>query len=145
MINFIVKSRKDIEEGFFPGGRSILVSITDPDKGFPNRTNWYENTLWVKFDDADTKANENTVLIGSSIARSIYRFVNRYVLDGIENVVVHCEAGMSRSAGAAAALSKIFNNDDSLIVKNKPFYNRKVYREIMDFYLDVDIHNHRHH
>lgn len=137
MINFIVKNRKEVEGGFFPGGKSILVSISDPGKEFPVPSDQYENTLWVAFDDADTKTSDDTVLIGSGTARSIYRFVSNHVKSGVDNVVVNCEAGMSRSAGVAAALSKIFNGDDSQIIKGKPLYNRKAYSEIMNFHFGV--------
>ena len=51
----------------------------------------------------------------------------------IENIIVHCEAGVSRSAGMAAALMKFYNDDDSLIFDN-PIYcpNMTVYRTVLE-------------
>ena len=39
-------------------------------------------------------------------------------MDEIEWIIVHCEAGVSRSAGAVAALSKLLNGDDSYFFKH---------------------------
>jgi predicted protein tyrosine phosphatase len=48
-------------------------------------------------------------------------------------VIVHCEAGISRSAATAAALSKHYNGDDSW-VWSAPRYNpnKLVYRVLLD-------------
>ena len=43
---------------------------------------------------------------------------------------MHCEAGISRSAGAVAALSKVINGDDSYFFKMF-LPNRLVYRLIL--------------
>lgn len=40
--------------------------------------------------------------------------------DKVKTIVVHCEAGRSRSAGIAAAISKVYNGDDMVFYK---YYN----------------------
>jgi hypothetical protein len=54
--------------------------------------------------------------------------------DDLDAIVVNCEAGMSRSAGVAVALSRILNGDDSQMVREKPLFNRMVYRTVMEAY-----------
>lgn len=54
---------------------------------------------------------------------------------GVDRVVVQCEAGRSRSAGLAAALGKIYNDDDWFIFDNAKYNpNRYVYRTMLNAY-----------
>lgn len=137
MINFIVRNRNEIERGWCPlTGRSILISITDPDKMHATPHPRYENVFYAKFDDADVQVTPDTKLINGSTARNIVGFVKTSILGGVDTVVVNCEAGISRSAGVAAALSYIFNGSDRDIVKIRPMYNRTVYRAIINAYME---------
>lgn len=53
------------------------------------------------------------------------------IKDKVSNLLVHCEAGWSRSPGVAGALSKIFLDDDMYFFNNySP--NRFVYRMIIN-------------
>jgi predicted protein tyrosine phosphatase len=63
-------------------------------------------------------------------ARAILAFINAY--PNAERIVVHCDAGLSRSPGVAAALAKIHNGDDSEFFKRHSGLNRRVYRMILD-------------
>jgi predicted protein tyrosine phosphatase len=83
----------------------------------------------VKFSDAD-RVSDGIQLIDTDAAESMITFVVKNL--DIDFCVVNCEAGISRSAGCAAALSKIFTGDDSELVRAKPFFNRLVYRTILD-------------
>ena len=66
--------------------------------------------------------------------KKIIEFVNKYVND-IEQIVVHCESGISRSAGVCAALMKILNNDDYYIFNNPKFCpNMTCYRTVLETY-----------
>lgn len=50
-------------------------------------------------------------------------------------MVLHCDAGMSRSPGVAAALSKVLVGDDSQFFKRyRP--NMRVYRTLLERYYD---------
>ena len=51
--------------------------------------------------------------------------------DDIETIIVNCEAGISRSAGVAAALANIINEDDSRYFKEY-LPNMLVYRKILE-------------
>lgn len=136
MTKFIVKSRSDIEAGFFPGGNAVLISISDTGSQPPICNEQYIAQSAYSFDDADVQANPSVRLISTADAMNILNFVDGYMLNDLDYVVVNCEAGMSRSAGCAAALSKIHNGDDNCIIKIKPMYNRKVYSEILNYHFN---------
>lgn len=128
-MKFIVKSRSEIHNAFHPGGGSVLISITDPDKDHCIPSGKYVDVLCIKFHDADLQSN-GIKLIDEKISQEIINFVVKNL--NVDYIVVNCEAGISRSAGTAAALSKIFKGDDSDVVRAKPFFNRKVYRTILE-------------
>jgi hypothetical protein len=129
MVKFIIKNRSDVKNAFFPGKSAVLISITDPDKDHCIPSGQYRDVLCVKFSDAD-RASDGIQLISTDTAERVIRFVVKNL--DVDFCVVNCEAGISRSAGCAAALSKIFTGDDSELVRAKPFFNRTVYRTILD-------------
>lgn len=55
--------------------------------------------------------------------------------DNIDELIIHCHAGVSRSSAVAAAILKVFNNDDSDIF-NAGIYapNMFVYNKILKVY-----------
>ena len=68
------------------------------------------------------------------MARKILDFVEALFKDG-KMYVIHCDAGISRSPGVAAALNKIYFNEDSYYFKNySP--NSLVYTTILKVYYD---------
>ena len=66
--------------------------------------------------------------------KKIIEFINAYV-DKVNKIVVHCEAGISRSAGVCAALMQIINGND-FEVFNNPRYcpNMSCYRTVLEAY-----------
>lgn len=65
-----------------------------------------------------------------SYADKILEFVSTYALD-VDLIAVHCEVGISRSAGCAAALSLIYNGEDQYYFDNY-LPNILVYRKIIN-------------
>ena len=63
-------------------------------------------------------------------ARAILAFVATY--PEALMIVCHCDAGLSRSPGVAAALSKILLGEDDDFFKKHSGLNRRVYRMILD-------------
>ena len=59
---------------------------------------------------------------------------------GLDILCIHCEAGISRSAGIAAALSKIYTGNDNYFFKHY-CPNRLVYRTILNCYYEKDSNN----
>lgn len=113
--------------------RSIIISITD----FWSRpVNFADNPnvigiLRLKFDDV-SRGEENCMT--EEDAKKIIRFVNNYI-GSVECILVHCEAGVSRSAGVCAALMKIITGDDGSVFNNPRYYpNRDCYRVVLNSY-----------
>lgn len=113
--------------------KTIIISIVDVEDDWPN---FDENPnivdiIYNKFDDVDY--DEDNVMTREQ-AEKIVKFVNEHIND-VEEIIVHCEAGVSRSAGVCAALMLIVNGDDKEIFENSKYCpNRVCYRYILDAY-----------
>lgn len=87
------------------------------------------NILYMAFDDVEEDETYYHPIINAQ-AKIIRDFV-----EGIKNVdtlVVHCDAGVSRSAAVAAAIGKYLYNDDMFIFGRPRFCpNRTVYRKVL--------------
>lgn len=71
-------------------------------------------------------------------AEDIRHFV--YGLKNIDTLVVHCDAGVSRSAAVAAAIGKYLFNDDMFIFGRPRFCpNRTVYRKVLQSLFDREL------
>ena len=116
----------------------IVISISNPDsdpvvmKQCASRL----DVLNLQFHDANDDSTEpDLVLFDRQHAQAIYDFVAKYP-DNM-TVVVHCEAGLSRSAGVAAALSKLYNgNDKEFFERRRP--NSRVYSKLLDYLMEGD-------
>ena len=121
-MNFLVLSRQKIA-GFSTDIPHIVISIVDKyEKSARIRPNKFcLGITRLRFDDygEDTKkwAKEKTVLFNKEDAKKIVNFVRRY-LNKVELIVCQCEAGISRSAGVAAALSKYITGSDEYYFKH---------------------------
>jgi len=58
------------------------------------------------------------VLFSEAQAKMILRFVEKWK-DQVESIVINCEAGISRSAGVAAAIAAIYQLDDTPAYRGK--------------------------
>lgn len=117
---------------------SIIISITDP-QSEPNHfkndaNNGIKAILKVSFEDVDYP---NPNAISQETANKIAMFIVNNK-DNVNDIIVHCEAGISRSAGCAAAILKFFTGDDSKIFDNSYYCpNKTVYRMVIDAFLDL--------
>ena len=69
-------------------------------------------------------------------AKQIATFVKKHY-GNVEQIIVHCEAGISRSAGVAAAILKYFTNDDSQIFDSYKYRpNTLCYRNVLEALYD---------
>lgn len=124
-MNIKIVNRQDIHYGFFAGDKAILISICVPDLEYAEYCDKYTDVLQLKFHDIDRPTTGCEVMMGGDAMR-IAHFVDKYKNE-VDTIVVNCDAGQSRSAGCAAAIAKMLNNDDSEIFKTKPALNRHVY------------------
>ena len=89
----------------------IIISISSRNQKKPNifKNHLIKDILYLNFDDIEEQT-ENGVLMNYDDAVKIKEFVDKWK-DGISNIVVHCQAGISRSAGVAFALKRVLNNN----------------------------------
>lgn len=99
----------------------IVISITSSDGDFAALPECRERIacLQIKFDDINYQKSSilekhphnNVFPITPPNAAKILDFVFSYK-DRVKDIVVHCDAGLSRSPGVALALNKILNGPD---------------------------------
>jgi predicted protein tyrosine phosphatase len=135
--DIIVLNRKNIQE-FATDRPYLLISIRDPKSEpvvIPENPNQVAR-LDLDFYDIDCKA-DGVKSFCDEDAKAILKIVN-LILPYVNLIVCQCEAGVSRSAGVAAALSKILTDDDSKFFAKKGPYcpNSFVYRTILNRYMD---------
>lgn len=115
----------------------IIISITAPTSKDTTReatihtTEKTKGVLRMFFHDVypmnlpDWKIKEvygNPLLFNDKYAKEIYDFVKKHEKE-VECIIVHCEAGHSRSPGVAAALCSLFKECDE-----NEFYDQSKYR-----------------
>jgi predicted protein tyrosine phosphatase len=116
----------------------ISISITNPNSEpakFINEKTSLLDKLELQFFDLDKDTGVfpySRFIFTQSNARKILDFVIKYE-NKVKTILVHCEAGISRSAGIAGALSLIYNDDDEEFF-NMYIPNRLVYRTILEVY-----------
>lgn len=106
------------------GKDTCVISITTPGK---TNVSFPCDTLHVAFYDT-------TESIGISIADAVQirDFVIQELAKGIKHLVVHCDAGVSRSAGVAAAILKATGQDESEILDNPNYFiNARCYAYVL--------------
>lgn len=162
-MNIKVLSRREMEE-FKSDENHIVISISDPNSEKVKIISKPIDILSLQFHDVDKRLikTENCDLCEGTGYLPIYKningghcyrctdkidvklftdeeaewilaFVNDYI-EKIELIVVHCEAGISRSAGVASVLSLIYNGSDEYYFKHY-IPNMLVYRKILNVYM----------
>lgn len=128
----IVMNKRDAKKETYKlsAPKTALISIAnfnDNDNVFAHR-DWLCAVLKLKFDDVES--NESGC-ISAEDAASVVHFINR-IKDKTDRLIVQCEAGVSRSAGVAAAIMKFIEGDDSLIFNNEQFRpNMTCYKKVL--------------
>ena len=99
---------------------SIIISITDPSSppAFLPINGFVKAVLRLSFHDIDRSYGDipELILFSDEQADEILNFMKSNVYE-VTCIVCHCEAGVSRSRGVAAALQKILFDDDSAAFK----------------------------
>lgn len=138
-INIQVENRKNARNVVMPG-RFSVISVYTPNDVRNDFFNLPENILYLRFSDADPSkldCFDNIELFDKSMAREIIDFVKKEIENGVDNFLVHCDAGISRSPGIAVALNEIFNN-----IKKVPkawcLYNKFIYKTIIKEWYGCD-------
>lgn len=125
---------------------SIVISISSCkcNEAFiiPNNISKIIDVLKVSFNDTDSRDFMDGGILNED-ADKIADFINKYKdNDDIDLIIVHCEAGQSRSAGVAAAIMKYLFNDDTEIFNNNKFIpNMLCYRKVLNAFMEKEYNN----
>lgn len=110
----------------------VIISISDvhmPANQF-NKTNELVDELHLFFDDVEKGEH---YCMQKEDAIQILDFMNKHM--DVDECVVQCEAGISRSAAICAALMLIIEGSDKEIFENPKYCpNRHCYRLLLDAY-----------
>lgn len=141
--NIVVMSRPEAERYFHKPHeeKSVAISITNVGDAnaniYRNSNNRLFDVCRVQFDDVE-RGGKNCIT--KKEAETIADFVDKYKDTSIDTLVVHCEAGQSRSAGVAAAIMKKLYDNDMPIFGNPKFTpNQTCYRETLNALFEKDL------
>ena len=137
-MDFIITDREGIEKGVLVRSAYVVISIHDPARRPPRirQQPGLRARLVLAFDDAEeipgSALPAEVVLMSRHHAEQIRSFIEEHRAH-VGAVVVHCEAGMSRSPAVAAGLCRAFGEDDQLFWQEyQP--NRHVYRLVTEVF-----------
>lgn len=111
--------------------RYAMIGVVSPMEQHPNYQDGYVDLLKLNFAEIDFNCDTFRAITENDV-ENILQFVEKNK-ELVDLFVIHCGAGISRSSGIAAALSKIYNDDDSWVFKNPKYMpNMRVYKKILD-------------
>lgn len=123
-----------------PKVKHIAISIgTEENISLP-KNDYRIAELFLLFDDVDTNKYSDAELMSLYSRHKVHLFTNEMAKKVLEFVMynpcgvllVNCEAGVSRSAGVAAAVGKVFNRDDTFVFNSGRYMpNMLVYSKII--------------
>ena len=134
-MKFIVANR-DQMKNYKCDKEHLIISIRDPETKIAEIAinDKCKGILYLDFHDLD-RVYKDYKIFSKKDAKEILDFVTNPLIK-VDVIICQCEAGISRSAGVAGALSKIFNKDDTEIFKNY-LPNMLVYKTIYKTYQEI--------
>ena len=117
--------------------RTAIISISnilDEPVHFPN-SKYLIAMLPLTFNDV---SGREKFCMDEKVALQIKEFVD-LISNKVDRLIVHCEFGVSRSAGIAAAILKAISGNDSAIFDDPKYVpNMHCYRLVMDALMDEE-------
>jgi predicted protein tyrosine phosphatase len=120
---FVVLSREEAEH-YEPRGREICISISDPDASAARLSTRFAAVLRLNFNDVTERGEPSDILFAEEHAREIREFLDSW--PNVERVMVHCNAGVSRSPGVALGLCDQRGWATAALERSHPGWNRLV-------------------
>lgn len=113
--------------------RAAIVSITSRNRSNASLSigggNNIQSIIFLSFDDTESSIGGISELQAKNIIDYIDSMKNR-----VDRIIVHCDAGVSRSAGVCAAIEKYLGYNDSNIFDNPKYIpNMRCYRTVLDY------------
>jgi len=115
-------------EGIIPKQNEAIISISCP-KDVVHLSNLWRNKLELKFHDIDFPEDDK-VIFNEDHYDQIMNFLNS-IENSVENIVVHCHAGISRSAAVAMFIADIYRLNFNT---NYTLYNKYIYTTCKKLY-----------
>ena len=119
----VVLSREEAER-YVPGTREICISISDPEASPARVSSRFAAVLRLNFDDVIERDEPSDVLFAEDHAREIREFLSSW--PNAKRLVVHCNAGVSRSPGVALGLCDLRGWATAALERSHPGWNRLV-------------------
>jgi predicted protein tyrosine phosphatase len=119
----VVLSREEAER-YEPRGKEICISISDPDAPPARVSSRFAAVFRLNFDDVIERGEPDDILFAEDHAREITKFLNAW--PDAERVMVHCNAGVSRSPGVALGLCDLRGWATAALERSHPGWNRLV-------------------
>jgi predicted protein tyrosine phosphatase len=115
-----------------PSRREVCISVTGPGKPLPNLSAQFLRVLRLAFSDITEPIDDpDYVLFNAQHAEEIIGFVRQHERD-VDRIVIHCQAGFSRSPGIAVGLCAVFGWDSPAELQQKhPLCNNWVRDELI--------------
>jgi len=112
----------------------ISISSSAADEAPLRKNENCRGILRLAFPDADAPTDlfPESVLFSEADAARIWSFVREHQ-SAIERILIHCDAGVSRSAAVGAVLSKVFNGDDSEFFGGRYRPNARIYKMLLEW------------
>ena len=120
---FVVLSREEAER-YEPRGKEICISISDPEAPAARISQHFAAVLRLNFDDVTERGESSDILFAENHAREIREFLDSW--PNAERVMVHCNAGVSRSPGVALGLCDVRGWATAALERSHPGWNRLV-------------------
>tara|TARA_Y100000310_G_scaffold340792_1_gene437777 strand:- start:3420 stop:3902 length:483 start_codon:yes stop_codon:yes gene_type:complete len=144
-MQFKAISRPVAEKSNWEEKKHIIISIRCPfgpesSKPHPATNRETQAVLFLQCDDLDYAPMPGSATWGMLGGK--FQLFSRFDAEAIlsviratspEVVIVHCQAGQSRSAGVASALSKFYNDDDKRFFHMPYTPNMHVYRTMLNY------------
>jgi predicted protein tyrosine phosphatase len=103
----IILSERDAQ-AYVPSGREVCISVTGPHHPVPPLSEQFTAILRVAFSEIARPIDlPDYVLFNDQHARQILAFAKRW--RDADRLIIHCQAGLSRSPGIAIGLCELFS------------------------------------
>lgn len=119
--DLLIMSRKQLKEYKWDKEKKYgVVSISRPDEevGWLKLEDYIVGIIRLGFFDVEETFDVEVFAMPEDDAEAVVDFCNM-IMPSIDTLIVQCDAGISRSAGVAAAISKYYFNEDQWVFNRK--------------------------